>query len=347
MIKRSKNLKSTADSGWQSTHGPGTVAAGGFPDTVIEAGNLPRVMICDPMSERAIKWLAERCMVHYDPSISLDRDAMQRLLEVADVLVVRDFTPITVELLSQAKRLALLVNLGTHVPDELAQELNRRAVRVMQAEKASQAAVAEYVLAVSLMLLRRAYSSTLSIASGSWPHAALAVGGELNGKTVGLVGYTVAAHGVAKLMHALGLKVLCVQAAGAVNKKGELLDGFVQQVSADELMAQSDVISLHAAVGELVFDSARLAQLKRGALLINVSSAAQLDEAAVVQALRSGQLGGAALDVLSSEPPVSGNPFYGCPNLLLTPGISASTHEAAERASMELAERIAATLGVW
>jgi (S)-sulfolactate dehydrogenase len=343
MLKRSRFSKSAAkDSGWESTHGANANRTV-FPETVIEAGNLPRVMITDAMDDKAVTWLGDRCMVHFDPTVGMDRDAYLRMVEVADVLVGSDFSLLDDAALAAAKRLSLVVDLGSGVDDELAAALQKRTIRVMRADKSRDAAIAEYVLTSALMLLRRAFQATPLIAAGQWPHQALAVGGELRGKTVGLVGNTSAAQATSRLVRALGAKVVYLTAG-----KPEIsVEENLRQVGAAELLALADVISIHEPVADLRFDSSSFAQMKRGALLINTTDANLVDEAALAQALRSAQLGGAALDVLSSMPLAQGNAFEACPNLLLTPSIAGLSNEASIRAGTELVERIAAELGLW
>ena len=343
MLKRSRFSKSAAkDSGWESTHGA-NAGRGNFPETVIEAGNLPRVMITDAMDDKAVTWLGDRCMVHFDPTVGMDRDAYARMLEVADVLVGADFTPLDDAALAAAKRLSLVVDLGQGISPTLAASLQKRTIHVMRAVKAQDAAVAEYVLAAALLLLRRAFQATSQIVAGQWPQQALAVGSEVRGKTFGLVGYGSTAQAVSRVLRALGAKVVFASAA----KIEVVLEENLRQVNIAELLALSDVISIHEHAHKLQFDASSFSQMKRGALLINTADASMVNEGAVALALHSGQLGGAALDVLSSPPLGRGNAFEQCPNLLLTPGIAGLSAEANMRAGTELVERIAAQLGLW
>ena len=117
----------------------------------------------------------------------------------------------------------------------------------------------------------------------------------------------------------------------------------VRSVTLDELCARADVISLHVPLVEStrrLFDARRIASLKRGAVLINSARGGVLDEAAVAAALKSGQLGGAAIDVFENEPLPAGSVFADCPNLLLTPHIAGVSAESNERVSSLIAQRV-------
>jgi (S)-sulfolactate dehydrogenase len=345
MAKKPKFQPSVApDSSWQSTHGDNTQARVGFPETVVEAGNLPRVVITEKLSSKAVAWLSERAMVHNDPSLLMDRDAFDRMIEVADVLIGSNFSELSEITLAISKRLSLVVDLADGLSPAQITLLNRRSIRVMRSEKAAPRAIAEYVLACALMLSRRAYTATSQIQQGSWPHLALAVGAELGGKTLGLIGYNVAAQATAKVFAAMGCRVVTLAETGLTEIA---VDAEVHAVAEEAFFAAADVVSVHDSNANCAMSAARIARMKRGSLLINSSTKGEVDEKALAHNLKNGQLGGAALDTLMMRPLAASSPLADCPNLILTPGIAGTSQESQERGAKELVERVAAHLGVW
>ncbi|KAF4530928.1 hypothetical protein B566_EDAN018961 [Ephemera danica] len=185
-------------------------------------------------------------------------------------------------------------------------------------------------------------SDLAEVALGQWPRAALSGGREAGGKTLGLIGFGSVGQLTARLARGLNMQVAAFDS---------MLDGdhpaYVQNgarcAGLDEVIAMSDVVSLHVPLVEStqgLFNAARIAGMKPGAVLINTARGGIVDEAALAAALRSGQLGGAAIDVFAAEPlPVAAH-FQGCPNLILTPHIAGVSAESNERVSFLIAEKV-------
>jgi len=202
------------------------------------------------------------------------------------------------------------------------------------------------VIGTAMFLLRGAYASSAAVAGGEWPRPALASGQELAGKTLGVIGFGGVGRLAARLGRALGMHVIGFDAQIAASSPVWNAEG-VEPRSFDSLLAKADVITLHvplvAATRHLI-DTERLRLMKPGAILINTARGGVVDEGAVAVALKSGRLGGAALDVFEQEPLAAGSPLAGCPNLLLTPHIAGVTAESNTRVSMLIAEKVAAAL---
>ena len=200
--------------------------------------------------------------------------------------------------------------------------------------------VAEYVIVAALLLLRGAYASSASVAAGAWPRNALSNGREVHGKTLGLVGFGSIGRLTAGLARALGMEVIAFDAMlGAADPAFRA--AAVQPVSLDDLVARADVVSLHVPLVEStrhLFDAARIAAMKPGAVLVNTARGGIVDEAALAAALKGGRLGGAALDVFEVEPLAAGNVFAECPNVLLTPHIAGVSAESNDRVSFLIAD---------
>jgi (S)-sulfolactate dehydrogenase len=193
-----------------------------------------------------------------------------------------------------------------------------------------------------MLLLRGAYQSQAAMVQGQWPRNALSSGREIHGKTLGLIGYGSIGQLTARLAQGLGMRVQAHDALMAADHPAFSSTG-VQAVGLDTLLASSDVISLHVPLlpsTQHLMNAAQLAQVKPGAIVINSARGGVVDEAAVVAALRSGHLGGAALDVFEQEPLKSGAMFADCPNLILTPHIAGVSLESNERVSELIARKV-------
>jgi (S)-sulfolactate dehydrogenase len=215
-------------------------------------------------------------------------------------------------------------------------------MQVIPATGANALSVAEYVIATAMLLLRGAYQSSAEVAAGQWPRNALSNGREIGGKTLGLVGFGSIGQLTAKLGQALGMQVV---AFDAMLRPGDpvFARSGVRAMTLDELVRGADVVSLHVPLVDStrnLFDAARIATMKPGAVLANTSRGGIVDEAALAAALKSGKLGGAALDVFEAEPLGAHNAFVGCPNLVLTPHIAGVSSESNERVSFMIAQRV-------
>jgi (S)-sulfolactate dehydrogenase len=217
-----------------------------------------------------------------------------------------------------------------------------RGMQVIPATGANALSVAEYVVASAMLLLRGAYQSSGAVAAGQWPRAALSNGRETSGKTLGLVGFGSIGQLTARLARGLGMRVIAFDAMLDREHPAYAEHG-VAPAGLDEVIAGADVVSVHVPlVGGTrnLFDAPRLAKMKRGAVLINTARGGIVDEVALAAALRSGALGGAAIDVFGSEPLPASPHFEGCPNLLLTPHVAGVTAEANERVSFLIAQKV-------
>jgi (S)-sulfolactate dehydrogenase len=221
-----------------------------------------------------------------------------------------------------------------------------RGIAVCPATGANESAVAEYVIAATLALLRGAFSASPAMIAGGWPREAL-IGREVAGRTMGLVGFGAIARQVSSRCSALGMNV------AAYDPYLPASDPAWQQARRHErlpeLLGVADVVSVHVLLNETtrrLIDASALAAMRAGAVLINTSRGGIVDERALAAALRAGKLGGAALDVFEREPLAGEDAavFAGCPNLILTPHIAGVTVESNIRVSMVTARSVRAAL---
>lgn len=301
-----------------------------------------RILICEFMDERAVDRLRAVHEVHYDPALVDDAPRLQREAATADALVVRNRTQVRGALLDALMRCRVVGRLGVGLDNIDVAGCEARGLRVIPATGANALSVAEYVLTAALLLLRGAYTSTPAVAAGQWPRGALSNGREAAGKTLGLIGYGSIGQLTGRLARALGLRVIAFDAMMDADHPA-FADGSVASAGLDEVIQTADVVSLHVPLVDAtrgLFDAARIASMKPGAVLINTARGGVVDEAALAAALRSGHLGGAALDVFATEPLPAAPHFEGCPNLLLTPHIAGVSAESNERVSFLIADRL-------
>jgi (S)-sulfolactate dehydrogenase len=301
-----------------------------------------RIVICEFMDERAVNRLRSAHDVHYDAALVDDAPALLREAARADALVVRNRTQVRGALLEALVRCRAVGRLGVGLDNIDVPGCEARGMRVIPATGANALSVAEYVVTAALMLLRGAYASTPAVAAGQWPRTALSSGREAAGRTLGLIGYGAIGQLTARLARGLGMRVIAFDAMMDGDHPA-FADGVAASAGLDEVIQTADVVSLHVPLVDAtrgLFDAARIAAMKPGAVLINTARGGIVDEVALAAALKSGHLGGAALDVFASEPLPAAPHFQDCPNLLLTPHIAGLTAESNERVSFLVAERL-------
>ena len=303
---------------------------------------MSRIVISEFMDEQAVAQLRAGHDVLYDPKLVDDPVRLHAQAARADVLIVRNRTQVRGELLAALGKARIVGRLGVGLDNIDVTACEARGIQVIPATGANALSVAEYVIATAMLLLRGAYQASTDVAGGAWPRNALGNGREIGGKTLGLVGFGSIGQLTAKLAQGIGMNVIAFDAMLAPEYPVFASSG-VRRATLDELCAQADVISLHVPLVEStrhLFDATRVAAMKRGSVLINSARGGVLDEAAVAAALKSGQLGGAAIDVFESEPLPAGSVFAGCPNLVLTPHIAGLSAESNERVSSLIAQRV-------
>ena len=303
---------------------------------------MQRIVITEFMDERAVAQLQAAHDVLYDPALADDAPRLLKEVATANALVVRNRTQVRGALLAALARCKVVGRLGVGLDNIDVQGCEARGMQVIPAAGANALSVAEYVVTAALMLLRGAYQSSAAVAQGGWPRAQLSNGREIAGKTMGSLGFGAIGQLTARLARGLGMQVLAHDALMAADHPAFSECG-VRGVGLDELMALSDVLSLHVPLVDGtrgLLGAERLSQMKRGAVLINTARGGIVDEVALAAALKSGHLGGAAIDVFGSEPLPAAPHFDGCPNLLLTPHIAGVSAESNERVSFLIADRV-------
>src|SRR5512139_1136994 len=309
---------------------------------------MPRIVISESMDAPAVAALVRDFDVDYRPALVDDEAALAAALADADGWIVRNRTQVRGAALAAAKRLRVVGRLGVGLDNIDLAACAERGIEVIPATGANAESVAEYVLAMAMVLLRgAAYLSTAAVAAGRWPRQMLSQGREVSGKTIGLVGFGSIGRVTARKVAAMGMRVVAFDPVVPADSPAWAELG-VAPLPLDELLARSDVVSLHLPLTDStrgLIGEARLSRMMPGAILINSARGGIVDEAALARALSSGRLGGAALDVFDREPLAAGSVLAEAPNLILTPHVAGVTLESNERVSGIIAERVASFLG--
>lgn len=306
---------------------------------------MSQIVISEFMDDDAVARLRAAHATHYDPALVDDPAALAEIVKGADALIVRNRTQVSEELLAVGKSLRCVGRLGVGLDNIDMAACEAKGVAVYPATGANNLAVAEYVITTALMLVRGAYQSSGDVAAGNWPRQAL-IGREISGKVMGLVGFGGIAQEVAVRARAMGMQIV---AHDPYVPEGDPAWSGAVSLALEDLLAQADVISLHVPLTDAtrnLIDADALKRMKASAVLINTARGGVVDEAALAEAMKSGQLGGAALDVFASEPLGSdaGKPLAGIENLVLTPHIAGVTAESNVRVSHMIADVVLAHL---
>ena len=293
-----------------------------------------RIIVADPISERGVDLLRATGWEIIRPT----KETLDAELPTADALIVRSATRVTSAVLERSPKLRVVGRAGVGVDNVDLDAATRRGVLVMNTPGGNAPSVAEHTLALMLSLARKIPALNAAMHAGRWEKSK-GQGTELRGKTLGLIGLGRVGAEVARRARSLEMRVLACDpflTENAAREAGVVL------VQLDQLLAESDFLSLHTALvpeTERIINAANLAKTKRGAYLVNTARGELVDETALAEALRSGQLGGAGLDVFAVEPPKD-SPLIGLANLVATPHVAGSTAEAQEEVGTLIAQQV-------
>ncbi|MFH0737410.1 MAG: hydroxyacid dehydrogenase [Candidatus Micrarchaeota archaeon] len=283
------------------------------------------IVIADQMEEDVVKGISALGQVVYKPA------DVKAALSDADVLIVRSATTVTKDLIAGAKKLKVVARAGVGLDNVDQAACAEKGIKVLNTPGASTNAVAELVIGLMIGAMRNVQKAHHQMKGGKWEKKAL-VGREIEGKTLGVIGYGRIGAAVAKKAHALGMKII------AFNPPPRHEDGIARFVdSLDEFLNQSDVVTLHAALTDgtrMIINRDNIAKMKDGAFIVNTARGEMIDEGALYEAIKSGKISGAAIDVFPEEP-YKGR-LLELENVYLTPHLGASTKEAQGRIGAEL-----------
>ncbi len=294
-----------------------------------------KVLICDPIDPEAVETM-RRAGIEVDVRDTITAEELEAVAADYDVMVVRSRTKVTAAVMDKAPNLKLIVRGGVGVDNIDVKHAQEKGVEVRNTPLASANSVAELTIGYLFALARQIPQATATMKAGQWEKKAFSKGIELAGKTLGLVGCGNIGQLVAQKAAALGMTVLFyrrtpTEVPGAT------------QVSLDELLARSDFISLHVPLTpetRYIIGRAEFEKMKKGVYIVNCGRGGTLDEAALYDAIVSGKVAGAALDVFEDEKEDRGRRLMELPQVIGSPHIGAGTVEATERVGAEVAQII-------
>ena len=305
------------------------------------------ILISEFITSQALDTLCSKHDVIYEPDLYKDRPALIAAMQNIDALVVRNLTQVNEEVLIASPNLKVVGRLGVGLENIELPACGKRNIKVIPAAGANAESVAEYVVGAAVALTRGFIPATSATLKGEWPRPRFSSYHEFLGQTLGIVGFGGIGRVVAKKAHAFGLQ--CVAYDPMLSVDSVELGGFsVPLITLNELLSSSDTVSLHLPFlpeTKNLFNASTLDQMKEGACLVNTARGGIVDEFALAERLRSGRIGGAAIDVFSAEPAKDLSHFVGIENLILTPHIAGVTHESNERVSQMIADEVNLYLG--
>jgi D-3-phosphoglycerate dehydrogenase / 2-oxoglutarate reductase len=299
-----------------------------------------KILVTEKIAAEGLEVL--RAGADVDVKLDLDKTALLETLPDYDALVVRSATKVTAEVIAAGTRLRVVGRAGSGVDNIDVPAATNRGIIVVNAPASNNVAVAELTIGLILSMARDIPQAHASIQAGKWERSKF-MGWEVRGKTLGLVGLGRIGSEVARRARGLEMQVLAYDPVVSLDRGAQM---GVEILTMEELLPRCDIVSIHVPLVEgtrNLFDSARIKQMKNGAYLINASRGGIVDEAALLAAVESGQLAGAATDVFVSEPP-GDNPLIGHPKIITTPHIGASTLEAQAATGTDVAAGVLAAL---
>jgi D-3-phosphoglycerate dehydrogenase / 2-oxoglutarate reductase len=295
-----------------------------------------KVLVREPIADAGLALLQSKFDVDVDVSSPLED-----VIGNYDAIVIRSATKLTADLIEKGTQLRVIGRAGVGVDNVDVDAATRRGIVVANAPGANVVSAAEHTIGLLLALARNIPQAHAALSEGRWERGRWG-GVELADKVLGVLGFGRIGRQVARRALGLQMKVLAYDPFVSSERFREL---GVESASFEEVLERSDFVTLHLPLNDDTrgsVDASAIARMRDGARLINAARGELVDEDAVVAALESGKLAGAAIDVFSKEP--YDGPLLRAPNVVVTPHLAASTEEAQDRAGVIVAEQVAAAL---
>ncbi|HEX4086341.1 MAG TPA: phosphoglycerate dehydrogenase [Chthoniobacteraceae bacterium] len=305
---------------------------------------VPKVLVADPVSDRGVTELRGAGELDVTVKTGLKEDQLLEIIPEFSALVVRSQTKATARLIDAAAKLRVIGRAGVGVDNVDVDAATRRGVIVMNTPGGNTISTAEHAFSLLMSLARKIPQAHASIVAGKWDRKSFE-GTELYDKTLAVLGMGRIGTEVARRAMAFGMRVLAYDPYLSQSRARSLQVELIENL--EEVLPRADFITMHmpaTAETHHMLDAARIAKCKRGVRIINCARGGLVDEVALYDALKSGQVAGAALDVYEKEPPPAEFPLRELPNVVLTPHLGASTAEAQESVGIEIAQAIRAAL---
>ena len=300
---------------------------------------MPKVLISDALSPAAVQIFKDRGIeVDFQPALGKDKEKLAAAVGNYDGLAIRSATKVTGKVLQWAKNLKVIGRAGIGVDNVDIPAATARGIIVMNTPFGNSITTAEHAISLMLALARQIPEADASTRAGKWEKNKF-IGVEIFGKTLGVIGCGNIGSIVAD--RALGLKMKVI-AYDPYLSADRAVDLGVEKVELEELFKRADFITLHTPLTEKtrnIINAEAIKAMKNGVRIVNCARGGLVDEAALYEALKSGQVAGAAFDVFVTEPATE-NPLFSLPNVVCTPHVGASTSEAQENVALQIAEQM-------
>ncbi len=297
-----------------------------------------KILISDKLGQAGLDRLAEAADAAYEMKTGLSKAELLALIPEYDALIIRSGTQVDADVLAAGVNLKVVGRAGIGVDNIDIPAATRRGIIVMNTPAANSVATAEQTMALMLATSRHTAQADASMRAGEWNRSQY-TGVELHGKTLGIIGFGRIGRLVATRSQAFGMEVIAYDPY--VSEEAGRETG-VTLVDLDDLLAQSDYITLHTALSpetENIINAGAISQMKDGVIILNVARGKMIEEQALAEALQNGKVKAAGIDVYRQEPPVN-NPLIGLPNVVHTPHLGASTVEAQRAVATEIVEQV-------
>ena len=298
-----------------------------------------RILVCDGLEKSGVDKLRAAGGVTVDEQPSISGDQLAQIIGGYDALIVRSKTRVTAGLIERATDLRVVGRAGTGVDNIDVAAATRRGVVVMNAAGGNTVTTAEHTMAMLLSLARQIPQAVASTKAGLWEKNRF-LGVELMGKTLGIVGLGRIGTAVAQRARAFGMNVLAYDPYFTEEAARELE---IEMTPLDDVLRRSDFVTVHTPLTDEtrgIINAAAMDKMKPGVRLINCARGGLIDEGALIEAIRSGKVAGAAIDVFDQEPTPPDNPLLALDEVITTPHLGASTTEAQLGVATMIAEQV-------
>lgn len=297
-----------------------------------------KVLVTDPISDSGLKRLYDHPGFSVEKRVGLQPDELKAIIGDYDALIVRSQTTVSTDVLDCAKQLRVIARAGVGVDNIDVEVATRKGIIVINAPGANTIAATEHTLAMMLSLARKIPQAHQSTTEGQWERKAFK-GVELYQKTLGIIGMGRIGTEVAKRAKSFQMTILGYDPYLTEERAKKM---GVTKASLEDIARQSDFLTLHTPLTndtKSLIDETYLNQMKSGVRIINCARGGLINEQALVKAIKTGQVAGAALDVYEQEPPTNQELLH-CSDIIVTPHLGASTEEAQEKVALEVSAEI-------
>ena len=297
-----------------------------------------KILISDKMSEKVEDVLKSK-QIDYDIKTGMNPEELKDIIDQYDGILIRSATKLTSDILADCKNLKVIGRAGVGVDNVDLDQATKNKILVMNTPLGNLEATAELSVGLMFSIMRNIHLANDSTHQGKWEKPKF-IGTELKGKILGIVGYGNIGQRVAEICSTIGMKIITNSKSASDN---DLSKFDVKKVSTEQLIKESDIISLHTKLNDdtkYMINKETLSKMKPSSVIINCARGGLINESDLKDALNNETIAGAAIDVYENEP-ATDNVMFGTKNLLLTPHLGASSKEAQSNVAIEVANQVA------